>query len=113
MSFNYIDTLERRGLVEVIGKYSPNNPIYMGIDPTYHSLHLGHLYLLYLLETLRLQGHKIYIIIGTFTVMIGDPSELTLGRAEFDNSKLRNNIVNLLRQIKTYFPQFIILFNTL
>ena len=48
--------------------------IYLGIDPTGESLHLGHIQQIIVLEMFRRLGHNVILLFGTFTAMIGDPS---------------------------------------
>ncbi|MBU1033239.1 tyrosine--tRNA ligase [Patescibacteria group bacterium] len=49
--------------------------IYLGIDPTGPTLHLGHLIPMRKLAELQKLGHKIILLIGDFTAMIGDPTD--------------------------------------
>lgn len=66
--------------------------IYLGIDPTADSLHIGHCFPLFMLKHLQKAGHKIYIVIGGATAMIGDPTGKTdmrkMVNADFINSNL-------------------------
>ncbi len=48
--------------------------MYVGIDPTADSLHIGHCLPLIMAKYLQDAGHKIIIILGGATAMIGDPS---------------------------------------
>jgi len=50
----------------------------LGLDPTAPDLHLGHTVVLQKLRDFQELGHQIFIIIGDFTGMIGDPT----GRSE-------------------------------
>jgi tyrosyl-tRNA synthetase len=50
----------------------------LGLDPTAPDLHVGHLVVLDVLRAFQDDGHKVVLIIGDFTAMIGDPS----GRSE-------------------------------
>ena len=50
----------------------------LGMDPTAPDLHLGHSVVLRKLRQFQQLGHEVYLIIGDFTAMIGDPS----GRSE-------------------------------
>ncbi len=52
--------------------------IKLGLDPTAPDLHLGHTVVLQKLRDFQELGHRIIIIIGDFTGMIGDPT----GRSE-------------------------------
>lgn len=48
--------------------------VYLGIDPTGPTLHLGHAVLLRKLKEFADAGHRTTLVIGDFTAMIGDPS---------------------------------------
>ena len=49
--------------------------IYLGIDPTGPTLHIGHIIPLIKLAQLQELGHKIILLIGDFTARIGDPDK--------------------------------------
>lgn len=49
--------------------------IYLGIDPTGPTLHMGHMIPLIKLAQLQKLGHKIILLIGDFTARIGDPDK--------------------------------------
>lgn len=49
--------------------------IYLGIDPTGPTLHMGHVIPLIKLKQLQELGHKIILLIGDFTARIGDPDK--------------------------------------
>ncbi len=51
--------------------------IYLGIDPTGPTLHLGHATVLLKLRELQDAGHEIIILYGTFTAQIGDPDKIS------------------------------------
>ena len=67
-----------------------------GIDPTAPQLHLGHLVVLKKLKQFQDAGHKIILIIGDFTAMIGDPS----GRSETRKSLSKEEVKNNLKKYK-------------
>jgi len=48
--------------------------MYLGIDPTGPSLHLGHIPPLLKLKQFQDLGHKVILLIGDFTATIGDPT---------------------------------------
>lgn len=54
--------------------------IYSGIDPTGPTLHLGHVIWLKKLAELQAMGHKIIMLVGDFTAMIGDPTDKSATR---------------------------------
>ena len=49
--------------------------VYLGIDPTATSLHLGHLVPVILLRHLARAGHTPWLLVGGGTALIGDPRE--------------------------------------
>lgn len=64
------------GMVLWFTKNKHINIIKFGIDPSGCGLHFGHIFILHFLNELIKDCHwiKVYIILGTFTVKIGDPS---------------------------------------
>lgn len=49
--------------------------VYLGIDPTGPTLHMGHVIPLLKLAQLQKMGHNIILLIGDFTARIGDPDK--------------------------------------
>ena len=54
--------------------------LYLGIDPTGPDLHVGHSIQLRKLRQFQDLGHKIILLIGDFTGMIGDPTDKSAAR---------------------------------
>jgi tyrosyl-tRNA synthetase len=54
--------------------------IYIGVDPTGPQLHLGHSTNFFLLRKLQDLGHRVILLIGDFTAMVGDPTGKTTTR---------------------------------
>ena len=73
--------------------------IYMGIDPTATYVHLGHSTNYLLLERLHKLGHKIIVLVGDFTAMIGDPSDKSAARAKLSKEEVRQNLESFKAQI--------------
>ena len=48
--------------------------LYLGIDPTADSIHIGHFIPLMLMSYFQKHGHRPIILVGGGTAMIGDPS---------------------------------------
>lgn len=48
--------------------------VYLGVDPTGPSVHIGHAVILRKLRALQDLGHEIIFLIGDFTARIGDPT---------------------------------------
>ena len=77
---NLAEELKERGLVEhssapVEKILSEKRTVYLGIDPTADSLHVGHLVSLLLMKRLADAGHNLIFLVGGGTGMIGDPKE--------------------------------------
>ena len=75
--------------------------IYLGIDPTGPTLHMGHMVVLKKLAQLQKLGHKIILLIGDFTATIGDPDKTStrepLTRQQvMDNQKLYKKQASIL-----------------
>jgi len=77
--------------------------IYVGIDPTFHSLHIGHLPILILLKKLQLLGYKPIVLIGGATALIGDPSGKLKERQVLGLDKIIYNQSIIKKQILKIF----------
>ena len=71
--------------------------IYLGVDPTGPTLHLGHAIPLKKLKVLQDFGHEIILLIGDFTAMIGDPDKLSL-RKQLTHKEVLKNCKNYKKQ---------------
>lgn len=65
--------------------------IYFGIDPTGPTLHLGHAIVLRKVRDLQRLGHKIILLIGDFTAMIGDPTGKDEARKQLTREEVLAN----------------------
>ncbi len=72
--------------------------IYNGIDPTGPTLHIGHGVVLLKLHQLQELGHKIILLIGDFTGMIGDPTDKTATRKKLTRKEVLVNCKNYAKQ---------------
>ena len=72
---------------------------YVGIDPTADYVHLGHSTNYLLLERLHAMGHKIIVLVGDFTAMIGDPSDKTSMRVQLTADEVEENLRSFKQQI--------------
>lgn len=70
-----------------------------GVDPLSSKLHLGHLACLYKLKEFQEFGHKIVVVLGTFTGQVGDPSGNLTPRPRYDSEKLKSNADAMRQQI--------------
>jgi tyrosyl-tRNA synthetase len=65
--------------------------IYLGVDPTGPDLHLGHAIPMRKLAELQKLGHKIILLIGDFTAMIGDPTDKAAVRQPLTRAQVLAN----------------------
>lgn len=79
--------------------------IYLGIDPTGPSLHLGHTIPLLFLKQLLELGHKPVLLIGDFTAQIGDPTGKDVARKPLTEKEVKNNMKNYLGQVYKILPK--------
>lgn len=73
--------------------------LYLGIDPTGPSLHLGHAIPIMKLKEFQDLGHKVILMIGSFTAMIGDPSDKKATRKQLTREKVMENCKNYKKQV--------------
>ncbi len=73
--------------------------VYMGIDPTATYAHLGHATNYIILKRLHELGHKIIVLIGDFTAMIGDPSDKNSARKRLTKEEVKENLKTFKKQI--------------
>uniref|UniRef100_A0A832DUD2 Tyrosine--tRNA ligase n=1 Tax=candidate division WWE3 bacterium TaxID=2053526 RepID=A0A832DUD2_UNCKA len=66
--------------------------LYLGIDPTGSRFHLGHTIPLRKLQEFADLGHEAILLIGTGTVLVGDPSQRTEKRKQITESEIQKNI---------------------
>jgi tyrosyl-tRNA synthetase len=65
--------------------------VYLGVDPTGPSLHIGHLIAMRKLAELQKMGHEIVLLIGDFTAMIGDPTDKAAVRKVLTREEVLSN----------------------
>ena len=75
---------------------------YIGFDPTADSMHVGHLIPLMGLAHMQRGGHRIIVLMGGGTAMIGDPSGKTEIRKMLTEERLQSNIEGMLPQFKCF-----------
>ncbi|KKW10957.1 MAG: Tyrosine-tRNA ligase [Parcubacteria group bacterium GW2011_GWA2_49_9] len=72
-------------------KSGEQQTIYLGIDPTGPSLHLGHIIPILKLRQFQELGHKVILLIGDFTGMIGDPTDKAATRKKLTHEEVLEN----------------------
>ena len=75
--------------------------LYLGIDPTGPTLHLGHFIPIKKMAEFQKAGHQIIILIGDFTAMIGDPTDKKSTRQPLNRKQILNNLKDYKKQIST------------
>jgi tyrosyl-tRNA synthetase len=80
-----------RAFLEACLKEGKPLTMYLGIDPTGPTLHLGHAIILRKLRVWQDMGHKVILLIGDFTGMIGDPTDKTAARKRLTRWEVLEN----------------------
>jgi len=75
---------------------------YVGFDPTYPSLHVGHLIPLFAMSHLQRAGHKPIALVGGGTARIGDPSGKSEMRRMLSIDTIKQNGEVLKEQISRF-----------
>ena len=65
--------------------------VYCGYDPTAPDLHLGHTVTMRKLRQFQKLGHQAIFLIGTYTALIGDPSDKDKARPRPDKAEVMRN----------------------
>ena len=114
MAFASIDEqmkVIRRGAVQVfpeeelVGKLqksiAENRPLRIkhGVDPTAPDIHLGHTVQLRKLRQFQDLGHKVVLIIGNYTALVGDPSGQKTTRPQLTMEEIEANAATYLSQV--------------
>ena len=73
--------------------------LYLGIDPSNSLIHLGNAVALRKLAEFQELGHKVILVIGDFTGMIGDPTDKGVGRAELSREEILKNAKTYKNQV--------------
>ncbi|HEY4506628.1 MAG TPA: tyrosine--tRNA ligase [Candidatus Paceibacterota bacterium] len=78
---------------------------YWGIDPTGPDVHLGHTTNIFVMKKLIELGHKIIMLIGSFTAMIGDPTGKDTARKVLTNKEVKENMSTYINQVQKILPK--------
>ena len=76
--------------------------VYLGIDPTADSIHIGHFIPLMMMSYFQKCGHRPIILIGGGTACIGDPSGKTDMRKMLSKEEIDKNVENIKKQISKF-----------
>lgn len=73
--------------------------LYIGVDPTGSSLHIGHYLLFNIAKIFSDHNVKIYFVLGGFTAAIGDPSGKNSERKVIEINEIENNRKKIENQL--------------
>ena len=107
---NIYDVLKERNLIKQITfeeefKEMVSNKktsVYLGIDPTADSIHIGHFIPLMMMSYFQKCGHRPIILIGGGTAFIGDPSGKTDMRKMLSKEEISKNVDNIIKQVSKF-----------
>ena len=104
-----IRTLIDRGFIKACTDYEglsalmDEGPVtlYVGVDPTGSSLHIGHMVPFFAMHHLQKAGHNLIALVGCGTAMIGDPSGKSEMRKMLTIEQIMENSASIKDQIGT------------
>ena len=107
---NIYDVLKERDLIKQITfedefkklASKDNFSVYLGIDPTADSIHIGHFIPLMMMSYFQKCGHRPIILVGGGTAFIGDPSGKTDMRKMLTKEEISKNVDNIIKQVSKF-----------
>ena len=92
-----VDLIEEK---ELAARLSAGEPLRVkfGMDPSSPDLHIGHAIPLLKLRDLQELGHKVVLIVGDSTAMVGDPSGKNQLRPQLSRDEVEANLVTYTEQ---------------
>ncbi|MFA5999654.1 MAG: tyrosine--tRNA ligase [Candidatus Paceibacterota bacterium] len=105
-----IDNLIERGVENVFVKEDLKKKllsgkrlrVYLGIDPTGPTLHMGHAIPLKKLKEFQELGHEVILLMGDFTAMIGDPTDKLASRKQLTHKEVLDNLKKYKKQASVF-----------
>lgn len=90
---NLATSMERELKERLILAEKENRPlkVYCGYDPTKPDLHIGHTVTMRKLRQFQELGHKVTFVVGTYTSIIGDPSDKNKLRPQLSQTEIEEN----------------------
>jgi tyrosyl-tRNA synthetase len=106
---NAFDILSGRGFIEQFTdehalrkRLSAPVTCYVGFDPTASTLHVGNLLPVMALMHMQRDGHRVIVLVGGGTGLIGDPSGKTKMREILTKEKIESNVRAIKKQFARY-----------
>ena len=107
MSNSLLDDLEWRGLIaqstdckELERALSKPISLYLGVDPTAPSMHVGNLVVLLVLRRFQLAGHRPIPLVGGATGLVGDPSGKNDERSLNEEKLVADWVTKMKKQVE-------------
>jgi tyrosyl-tRNA synthetase len=105
---NAFDMLEERGFIQQMSHEDEIRELlakekitlYVGIDPTSSSLHIGHIYPIMVMAHMQKMGHRPIIVVGGGTAMVGDPSGKSEMRKMLTREDIAQNKIGIKKQLE-------------
>ncbi len=109
-NMNVYDILKSRELIKQIAfedefksmVSKEKTHVYLGIDPTADSIHIGHFIPLMMMSYFQKCGHTPIILVGGGTALIGDPSGKTDMRKMLTREDISRNVDNIIKQVSRF-----------
>ncbi|KKS99959.1 MAG: Tyrosine-tRNA ligase [Candidatus Nomurabacteria bacterium GW2011_GWF2_43_8] len=76
--------------------------VYLGIDPTGPTLHMGHAIPLQKLKQFQELGHQVILLMGDFTAMVGDPTDKMAARKRLSRREVLDNLKKYKKQASVF-----------
>jgi len=76
--------------------------LYCGFDPTAPSLHIGNAICINKLSQFQALGHEVIFLVGSFTAMIGDPTDKAAARKKITRAEVEENCRSYQGQAAAY-----------
>lgn len=105
---NIIEELRWRGLIHEITPETEEHlkdhkvSVYLGVDPTGNSMHIGNLVPVMMLVNLQRAGHTPYALVGGATGRVGDPSGKDKERQLLDEETIDYNVSCIRKQLEHF-----------
>lgn len=90
------------------------NNVYVGVDLTFSSLHLGHILAFSCAYSLaKKHGKSLVVVLGDYTTLVGgDHSGRTTTRLQFSVREVYRHLVSLAKQLSYMFPEATLVVNS-
>jgi tyrosyl-tRNA synthetase len=107
MSNALLADLQWRGLIaqttdhkELVSALAKPISLYLGVDPTAASMHLGNLVVLLVLRRFQLAGHRPIALVGGATGLVGDPSGKNAERSLNEEMVVEEWVLKIRKQVE-------------